>query len=115
MRLSLLSAVVIGILAGVVVCVGVLFNERVIKVDDPWRYFRAWLLWMAGSGLRWHFADGTYGASWNGVGAASYLGAAGQGVTGLLRRQTPVCQPVVWRYTMRGLGIWSDVWCLLGR
>jgi ammonium transporter, Amt family len=28
------SAVVIGILAGVLVCLGVLFNERVIKVDD---------------------------------------------------------------------------------
>jgi Amt family ammonium transporter len=30
------------------------------------------------------FADGAYGAGWNGVGAASYLGRAGQGVTGLL-------------------------------
>jgi Amt family ammonium transporter len=30
------------------------------------------------------FADGTYGAGWNGVGAASYLGHAGQGVTGLI-------------------------------
>ena len=29
------------------------------------------------------FADGTYGAGWNGVGAATYLGKAGQGVTGL--------------------------------
>src|SRR5262249_17805826 len=29
-------------------------------------------------------ADGSYGAGWNGVGAASYLGTAGQGVTGLL-------------------------------
>jgi Amt family ammonium transporter len=30
------------------------------------------------------FADGSYGAGWNGVGAASYLGQAGKGVTGLL-------------------------------
>ena len=30
------------------------------------------------------FADGTYGAGWNGVGATTYLGTAGQGVTGLL-------------------------------
>jgi len=30
------------------------------------------------------FADGTYGAGWNGVGASTYLGVAGQGVTGLL-------------------------------
>jgi ammonia channel protein AmtB len=29
------AAVLIGILAGIVVCCGVLFNERVIKVDDP--------------------------------------------------------------------------------
>src|SRR5437667_376648 len=29
------SAIVIGILAGVIVCAGVLFNERVLKVDDP--------------------------------------------------------------------------------
>jgi Amt family ammonium transporter len=29
------SAVIIGILAGIVVDLGVLFNERVIKVDDP--------------------------------------------------------------------------------
>ena len=30
------------------------------------------------------FADGTYGAGWNGIGARTYLGKAGQGVTGLL-------------------------------
>src|SRR5262249_43763585 len=34
------------------------------------------------------FADGTYGAGWNGIGAASYLGTAGQGVTGLLYGDT---------------------------
>ena len=62
------------------------------------------------------FADGTYGAGWNGVGAASYLGAAGQGVTGLTSwRQAAVCQPVVWRYTVCDLGIWSDLWGFLGR
>jgi Amt family ammonium transporter len=27
---------------------------------------------------------GTYGAGWNGVGATTYLGTAGQGVTALL-------------------------------
>jgi Amt family ammonium transporter len=30
------------------------------------------------------FADGTYGAGWNGIGSTTYLGTAGQGVTGLL-------------------------------
>jgi len=29
------------------------------------------------------FSDGTYGAGWNGVGATTYLGVAGKGVTGL--------------------------------
>jgi len=34
------------------------------------------------------FADGAYGAGWNGVGATAYLGHAGQGVTGLLHGDT---------------------------
>ncbi|MGC1976964.1 MAG: hypothetical protein WA671_09650, partial [Candidatus Sulfotelmatobacter sp.] len=40
------------------------------------------------------FADGAYGAGWTGVGATSYLGRAGQGVTGLLHGDTRqfVCQ-----------------------
>jgi len=79
------SAVIIGILAGVLVCFGVLFNERVIKVDDPCgaisvHGYCGWL----GAVCVGIFADGTYGAGWNGVGAASYLGNAGQGVTGVL-------------------------------
>src|SRR5205814_9594367 len=79
------SAVIIGILAGILVFLGVLFNERVIKVDDPCvaisvHGYCGWL----GAVCVGIFADGTYGAGWNGVGAASYLGKAGQGVTGLL-------------------------------
>ena len=89
------SAVLIGILAGVVVCLGVLFNERITKVDDPCgaisvHGFCGWL----GAVCVGIFADGTYGAGWNGVGAASYLGQAGQGVTGLLYGDTKqfLCQ-----------------------
>ncbi|MGO8880962.1 MAG: ammonium transporter [Desulfomonilaceae bacterium] len=79
------SAVMIGILAGILVCVGVLFNERVIKVDDPCgaisvHGYCGWL----GAVCVGIFADGSYGSGWNGVGATSYLGVAGQGVTGLL-------------------------------
>ena len=79
------SAVMIGILSGILVCVGVLFNERVIKVDDPCgaisvHGYCGWL----GAVCVGIFADGTYGAGWNGVGATTYLGTAGQGVTGLL-------------------------------
>ena len=79
------SAVIIGILAGILVCLGVLFNERVIKVDDPCgaisvHGYCGWL----GAVCVGIFADGTYGAGWNGVGATTYLGKAGLGVTGLL-------------------------------
>jgi Amt family ammonium transporter len=79
------AAVLIGIIAGIIVCLGVLFNERVIKVDDPCgaisvHGFCGW--WGAVAvGI---FADGAYGAGWNGVGATTYLGRAGQGVTGLI-------------------------------
>ncbi len=83
------SSVVIGILAGIVVCLGVLFNDRVTKIDDPCgaisvHGFCGWL----GAVCVGIFADGTYGAGWNGVGAATYLGQAGMGVTGLLHGDT---------------------------
>jgi Amt family ammonium transporter len=79
------SAVIIGILAGMLVCLGVLFNERVIKVDDPCGAIsvHGYCGWLGAVSVG-IFADGTYGAGWNGVGAATYLGKAGQGVTGLL-------------------------------
>jgi Amt family ammonium transporter len=78
------SAVVIGMVAGVVVCLGVLFNDRVVKINDPCgaisvHGYCGWL----GAVCVGLFADGTYGSGWNGVGASSYLGHAGQGVTGL--------------------------------
>ena len=79
------SAVIIGVLAGALVCGGVLFNERVTKIDDPCGAISVHgfcgILGGLSVGI---FADGTYGAGWNGVGATSYLGKAGQGVTGLL-------------------------------
>jgi Amt family ammonium transporter len=83
------SAVVIGLLAGIVVCVGVLFNERVIKVDDPCGAIsvHGYCGWLGAVSVG-IFADGTYGAGWNGVGATTYLGKAGLGVTGLLYGDT---------------------------
>ena len=79
------ASVVIGIIAGVIVCVGVLFNERVLKVDDPCGAVsvHGYCGWFGAVSVG-IFADGAYGAGWNGVGAASYLGKAGQGVTGLI-------------------------------
>jgi Amt family ammonium transporter len=83
------SAFVIGILAGIVVCLGVLFNDNVTKIDDPCGAISVHgfcgVLGAISLGL---FADGTYGAGWNGVGATSYLGQAGKGVTGLLYGDT---------------------------
>jgi Amt family ammonium transporter len=83
------SALIIGIFAGIIVCLGVLFNERVTKIDDPCgaisvHGFCGWF----GAVCVGIFADGTYGAGWNGVGAATYLGHSGQGVTGLLYGDT---------------------------
>ena len=89
------SSVVIGTLAGLLVCGGVLFNDRVLKIDDPCGaisvhgycgFFGALCVGI--------FADGTYGAGWNGIGATNYLGHAGQGVTGLLYGDTSqfLCQ-----------------------
>ncbi len=79
------SSIVIGAIAGVVVCLGVLFNERVLKVDDPCGAISVHGYCGTLGGLCVGiFADGTYGAGWNGIGASEYLGKAGQGVTGLL-------------------------------
>jgi Amt family ammonium transporter len=79
------AAVVIGIIAGVIVCLGVLFNERILKVDDPCGAVsvHGYCGWFGAVAVG-IFADGAYGAGWNNVGATSYLGKAGQGVTGLL-------------------------------
>jgi Amt family ammonium transporter len=79
------SSVVIGVVAGVLVCLGVLFNERILKIDDPCGAIsvHGYCGWFGAVALG-IFADGTYGAGWNGVGALNYLGKAGQGVTGLI-------------------------------
>jgi Amt family ammonium transporter len=83
------SSVIIGVLAGCLVCGGVLFNERVLKIDDPCGAVsvHGFCGWLGGVSVG-IFADGTYGSGWNGVGTASYLGHAGQGVTGLIHGDT---------------------------
>jgi ammonium transporter, Amt family len=83
------SATIIGVIAGAIVCYGVLFFERVVKVDDPCGAISVHGLcgWFGAVSVG-IFADGTYGSGWNGVGATSYLGHAGQGVTGLLHGDT---------------------------
>ena len=64
------GAAIIGVVAGVLVCVSVEFIERVLKVDDP-----VGAISVHGTNGLWGvisvglFADGTsnYGGSWNGV------------------------------------------------
>jgi ammonium transporter, Amt family len=90
-------AVIIGMLAGVLVCLGVLFNEQVIKVDDPCGAISVHgYCGLLGGICVGIFADGTYGAGWNGVGASTYMGVAGRGVTGLLYGDTRqfLCQVI---------------------
>jgi ammonium transporter, Amt family len=79
------ASVIIGVAAGVLVCAGVLFNERILKIDDPCGAIsvHGYCGWLGAVSVG-IFADGTYGSGWNGVGALSYLGRAGQGVTGLI-------------------------------
>jgi Amt family ammonium transporter len=63
------AAVVIGLVAGVIVCKGVWFFDHVARIDDPCGAISVHGLcgvWgVVAVGL---FADGTYGAGWNGVG-----------------------------------------------
>jgi Amt family ammonium transporter len=79
------AALTIGLMAGAVVSGGVLFNDRIVKVDDPCGTIavHGYCGWLGAVSVG-IFADGSYGAGWNGVGALDYLGRAGQGVTGLL-------------------------------
>lgn len=81
------SAFIIGILAGLTVCWGVLFNDNVLKIDDPCGAIsvHGYCGWLGGICLGL-FADGKYGQGWNTWGATDYLGTKGadlKGVTGL--------------------------------
>jgi Amt family ammonium transporter len=84
------SAVIIGLVAGILLCVAVFFVERVLKIDDPvgaisvHGFNGAWGILALGL-----FADGTYGDGLNGVegtvkglfyGGASQLGAQAIGI-----------------------------------
>ncbi len=61
------SSIIIGLLAGVLVCLGVLFNERVLKVDDPCGAISVHgFCGTLGGICLGIFADGTYGSGWNG-------------------------------------------------
>jgi Amt family ammonium transporter len=79
------GALTTGAVAGLLLPLGIYLVEYVLRLDDP----AAAIATHGLSGL-WGllalavFADGRYGAGWNGIGAEEYLGIAGQGVSGLL-------------------------------
>jgi Amt family ammonium transporter len=82
------AAVIIGIIAGLLVVGSVIFWERVTKIDDPVGAVSVHGvngLWgMIALGL---FADGTYGAGWNGVDGAVtglFYGDGGQLIAQLI-------------------------------
>src|ERR1700691_2714105 len=111
------SSVLIGVLAGCLVCFGVLFDDRILKIDDPCgaisvHGYCGWL----GAVCVGIFADGAYGAGWNGVGTTSYLGRAGQGVTGLIHGDTRqfLCQLVgATLYAVWAFGLtYAVFWCV---
>lgn len=78
------SSVVIGALAGIIVIISLGFFEK-RGIDDPVGAISVHgVCGIFGFLCVGIFADGSFGAGWNGVGASEYLGKAGLGVTGLL-------------------------------
>jgi len=64
-------------------------NDRVAKIGDPCGVISVHgYCGLRGAVCVGIFADGTYGAGWNGLGASTYLRRAGQEVTGLLHGDT---------------------------
>ena len=72
-------------MAGLLTPLAIFTVDRLLRWDDPAAVLTVHglggALGLVALGI---FADGKAGAGWNGVGVDSYLGVAGQGVTGLL-------------------------------
>lgn len=79
------AALVIGMVAGLLFLLGLYTWEQVLRLDDPSgtvATFGLPAVWGIVSIAL--FADGRWGAGWNGVGVQEYAGVAGQGVSGWL-------------------------------
>ncbi|MFL5311916.1 MAG: ammonium transporter [Myxococcales bacterium] len=90
------SAVLIGLIAGVLVCVSVAFIERKLKLDDPVGAISVHgangLLGVLSVGI---FADGTYGAGTNGV-AGNVTGLLYGGGTQIVAQLIGACSNFLW-------------------
>ena len=90
------SAVAIGLIAGLLVCWGVVFFEKTLKLDDPVGAISvhgvngAWGLLAVGL-----FADGTYGGGLNGV-AGNVTGLLYGGSTQIVAQLVGIGANVVW-------------------
>jgi Amt family ammonium transporter len=77
------AALLTGAVAGLLLPLSIYLLDYLLRLDDPTAavsvHGLGGLLGLLALGL---FADGRYGAGWNGVGAAEYLGVLGQGVSG---------------------------------
>jgi Amt family ammonium transporter len=79
------AALALGAAAGLLVPLVTFVVRYILRIDDPTAALPVGLpaavLGILAAGL---CADGQAGQGWNGIGAESYLGVAGQGVTGLI-------------------------------
>jgi len=79
------AALIIGAVAGLLLPLGVYLVEYLLRLDDPAAAIATHgLCGLWGLLALAIFADGRYGAGWNGIGAEEHLGIAGQGVSGYL-------------------------------
>jgi Amt family ammonium transporter len=103
-----IGAVTIGMIAGVLVVWGVLFVERILKVDDP-----VGAVAVHGINGAWGclaiglFADGTYGLGWNGVADKTPLGLFyGGGPGQFLAELVGVLANFFWVFPMALIFFW---------
>jgi Amt family ammonium transporter len=77
------AALLTGAVAGLLLPLSIYLLDYLLRLDDPTAavsvHGLGGLLGLLALGL---FADGRYGAGWNGIGATEYLGVLGQGVSG---------------------------------
>jgi Amt family ammonium transporter len=79
------SALMLGVLAGVLVPVSMAVADHLLRLDDATAAISIYgLPGVIGALAVGLFADGRWGAGWNGIGAQEYLLVKGQGVTGLV-------------------------------
>jgi Amt family ammonium transporter len=77
------AALLTGAVAGLLLPLSIYLLDYILRLDDSTAavsvHGLGGLLGLLALGL---FADGRYGAGWNGIGATEYLGVLGQGVSG---------------------------------